>query len=33
LALAGPALFSRAYWQALRDEHVPYSAGRMLHGL
>jgi len=33
LALAGPSLFSRHYWQALRDEHVPLSAGRMLAGL
>ena len=33
LALAGPALLSGDYWQALRDEHVPYSAGRMLAGL
>jgi len=33
LALAGRALLSGAYWQALRDEHVPLSAGRMLSGL
>ncbi len=33
LLLAGPALLSGQYWQALRDEHVPYSAGRMLAGL
>ncbi len=33
LALAGPALLARDYWQALRDEHVPYSAGRMLDGI
>jgi GT2 family glycosyltransferase len=33
LALAGPSLLSGDYWQALRDEHVPCSAGRMLAGL
>jgi Glycosyl transferase family 2 len=33
LALAGPSLLSGAYWQALRDEHVPLSPGRMLRGL
>ena len=33
LALAGRALLSGDYWQAVRDEHVPYSAGRMLAGL
>ena len=33
LALAGPSLLSGQYWQALRDEHVPGSAGRMLAGL
>jgi len=33
LALAGPALLSPSYWQALRDEHVPNSPGRMLAGL
>ena len=33
LLLAGPSLLSGAYWQALRDEHVPYSAGRVLQGL
>jgi hypothetical protein len=33
LLLAGPSLLSGSYWQALRDEHVPYSAGRMLQGL
>jgi glycosyltransferase involved in cell wall biosynthesis len=33
LLLAGPSLLSGSYWQALRDEHVPYSAGRMLKGL
>ncbi len=33
LALAGPALLSPSYWQALRDEHVPHSPGRVLAGL
>jgi len=33
LSLAGPALLSGSYWQALRDEHVPLSAGKMLMGL
>ncbi len=33
LLLAGPSVLSGSYWQALRDEHVPYSAGRMLKGL
>ena len=33
LALAGPSLLSGDYRQALRDEHVPISAGRMLIGL
>ena len=33
LALAGPALLSRPYWQALRDEHVPGSAGIVLDGI
>jgi hypothetical protein len=33
LLLAGPSLLSGAYWQALRDEHVPDSAGRLLMGL
>jgi glycosyltransferase involved in cell wall biosynthesis len=33
LCLAGPSLLSGAYWQALRDEHVPCSAGRVLQGL
>ena len=32
-ALDGPWLLSSAYWQALRDEHVPYSAMRLLQGL
>ena len=33
LALAGRALLRRAYWQALRDEHVPLSPGLLLKGL
>jgi glycosyltransferase involved in cell wall biosynthesis len=33
LALAGPALLSQDYWQALRDDQVPFSAARMLSGI
>jgi hypothetical protein len=33
LLLAGPSLLSGSYWQAVRDEHVPYSARRMLEGM
>jgi len=33
LALAGPSLLSGAYWQAVRDKQVPYSAHKMLSGL
>ena len=33
LLLAGPSLLSGAYWKAVRDEHVPFSAGRVLQGL
>jgi len=33
LLVAGPSLLSGAYWQAVRDEHVPFSAGRVLQGL
>jgi glycosyltransferase involved in cell wall biosynthesis len=33
LALDAPWLLSGDYWQALRDEHVPWSAGRMLKDL
>jgi hypothetical protein len=33
LLLAGPSLLSGSYWQALRDEHVPYSPGKMLEGM
>jgi GT2 family glycosyltransferase len=33
LTLAGPALLTRPYWQALRDEHVPNSSLRVLSTL
>jgi glycosyltransferase involved in cell wall biosynthesis len=33
LALAGPSLVTRPYWQAVRDEHVPLSPGVLLRGL
>ena len=33
LALAGSALGTRPYWQALRDEQVPFSAGSITKGI
>jgi hypothetical protein len=33
LGLAGPALLASPYWQALRDEHAPQSALKVVGGL